>query len=193
MTDIEVCTHNHKHRIHDYTKQTHECMTTHKSNTSSVQAQTSLLVSVVCRGMYGRLVEAVPSLKQEPCSLFHCSQYQYVQEEGLVGYYPPQCTTGISPAELLLERRPRTRLDLLKPHTAERMEAKQLQQKTKHNATAKSRPFCVGDAVFVRNYSAGDRWLPGTISRTTGPMLFSVQLEDGREGDAIKQDEAQSS
>ena len=87
MTDIEVCTHNHKHRIHDYTKQTHECMTTHKSNTSSVQAQTSLLVSVVCRGMYGRLVEAVPSLKQEPCSLFHCSQYQYVQEEGLVGYY----------------------------------------------------------------------------------------------------------
>lgn len=40
----------------------------------------------------------------------------------------PQGTTGISPAELLLGRRPRTRLDLLKPHTAERVEAKQLQQ-----------------------------------------------------------------
>ena len=34
----------------------------------------------------------------------------------------PQSTTGISPAELLLGRRPRSRLDLLKPHTAERVE-----------------------------------------------------------------------
>jgi len=34
----------------------------------------------------------------------------------------PQSTTGTSPAELLLGRRPRTRLDLLKPNTAERVE-----------------------------------------------------------------------
>ena len=93
----------------------------------------------------------------------------------------PQGTTGISPAELVLGRRPRTRLDLLKPHTAERVEAKQLQQKTKHDATAKPCTFRVGDAVFLRNYNAGNRWLPGTISRTTGPALFAVNLEDGRE------------
>ena len=34
----------------------------------------------------------------------------------------PQTTTGISPAELLLGKRPRSRLDLLKPHTAEHVE-----------------------------------------------------------------------
>ena len=44
----------------------------------------------------------------------------------------PQSTTGISPAELLLGRRSRTQLDLLKPHTAERVEAKQSQQKVTH-------------------------------------------------------------
>ena len=39
----------------------------------------------------------------------------------------PQSTTGLVPAELLLGRRPRTRLDLLKPNTAERVERKQQQ------------------------------------------------------------------
>ena len=34
----------------------------------------------------------------------------------------PQSTTGISPSELLLGRRPRSRLDLLKPNTAESRE-----------------------------------------------------------------------
>ena len=41
----------------------------------------------------------------------------------------PQTTTGVSPAELLLGRRPRSRLDLLKPHTADRVEKNQLKQK----------------------------------------------------------------
>ena len=41
----------------------------------------------------------------------------------------PHTTTGTSPSELLLERRPRTVLDLLKPHTAENIEARQEKQK----------------------------------------------------------------
>ena len=36
----------------------------------------------------------------------------------------PQGTTGVSPAELLLARRPRTKLDLVEPHTAERVDTK---------------------------------------------------------------------
>ena len=44
----------------------------------------------------------------------------------------PQSTTRVSPAELLHGRRPRTRLDLIKPHTAERVEDKQQQQKMPH-------------------------------------------------------------
>ena len=92
----------------------------------------------------------------------------------------PQTTTGISPSELLLGRRPRSRLDLLKPHTAERVEKKQLQQKRQHDAKAVNREFDVGTTVFVRNYHHGSRWLPGTIQQQTGPVSFRVRLTDGR-------------
>ena len=93
----------------------------------------------------------------------------------------PQGTTGISPAELLLGRRPRTRLDLLHPNTTGRVEMKQWEQKERHDAKAKSRVFCVGDPVFARNFSAGKRWLAAHIISQAGPISFRVRLEDGRE------------
>ena len=86
----------------------------------------------------------------------------------------------MSPSELLLGRRPRTRLDLLKPHTTERVESKQLQQKTKHDATAKFRVVCVGDTVFVKNFSGGNRWLAGKVIKKTGLVSFYTRLDDGR-------------
>ena len=92
----------------------------------------------------------------------------------------PQSTTGSSPAELLLGRRPRTRLDLLKPNTAERVEQKQRDQKAKHDKKAKARQFGVGDHVFVKNHGVGERWVPGVIREMSGPVSFHVELEDGR-------------
>jgi len=93
----------------------------------------------------------------------------------------PQSTTGVSPAELLLGRQPRSRLDLLKPHTAERVEKCQLRQKKQHDARARDREFKAGDNVFVRNYHHGDKWLPGVLQKKTGPVSFHVLLTDGRE------------
>ena len=92
----------------------------------------------------------------------------------------PQGTTGSSPAELLLGRRPRTRLDLLKPNTAERVEKRQQDQKRRHDQKAKLRTFRVGDYVFVKNFGAGSRWLPGEIVEMSGPVSFHIELEDGR-------------
>lgn len=71
-------------------------------------------------------------------------------------------------------------MDLLKPHTADRVEDKQRQQKAKHDTAAKSRVFNLGDTVYVKNFAGGQRWLPGKIIRVTGPVSFHVQLEDGR-------------
>ena len=92
----------------------------------------------------------------------------------------PRATTGCAPAELLLGRRPRTRLDLLKPHTAERVEQKQEQQKAYRDKKAKVRVFAVGIMVFVKNFSAGRRWLMGVIVQKTGPVSFVVKLANGR-------------
>ena len=56
----------------------------------------------------------------------------------LLSYWiTPQGTMERAPSEMLLGRRPRTRLDLVKPHTAEHVKKKQRQQKSKHDATAR--------------------------------------------------------
>ena len=62
----------------------------------------------------------------------------------------PHSTTGSSPAELLLGRQPRSRLDLLKPHTANWVERNQQRQKKQHDARARDRALKVGDEVFIR-------------------------------------------
>ena len=91
----------------------------------------------------------------------------------------PQSSTGSSPTELLLGRRPRTRLDLLRPNTAERVERKQEEQKARHDKKACVRTFRIND-VFVKNFIAGRRWLPGKIIEVLGPVTYRVQLESGR-------------
>ena len=91
----------------------------------------------------------------------------------------PQGTTGIAPAELLLGRSPRTRLDLLHPNTADRVEEKQRQQKLKHDTKAKNRTFHEGENVLVKNFGRGSRWLPGKIIEFSGSGSFRVRLEDG--------------
>ena len=69
----------------------------------------------------------------------------------------PQTTTGVSPAELLLGRRPRSRLDLHKPHIAYRVEKNQLKQKKQHDRNSRKRELVLGDKVFARNYHNGER------------------------------------
>jgi len=60
------------------------------------------------------------------------------------------------------------------------VEAKQLQQKVHHSASACSHQFDVGDAVFVRNFSKGDTWLPGRITKRLSAVLSLVQGRSGQ-------------
>ena len=92
----------------------------------------------------------------------------------------PQSTTGLSPSELLLGRRPRIWLDLLRPNTAERVERKQEAQKNRHDWKSRVQTFRIGDSVFVRNFMAGRWWLPGQITDVLGRVNYKVQLECGR-------------
>ena len=64
----------------------------------------------------------------------------------------PHSTTGSTPAFLLFGRNPRTRLDLLKPNTAEQIESKQLTQKKSHDNFVKSRLFSDNQPVLARNF-----------------------------------------
>ena len=73
----------------------------------------------------------------------------------------PHTATGVLPSELLLGRRPRTVLDLLKPHTADRVEAKQQKQKQHHDLREMDRKFKIGDKIYYYNHGVRNKWLPG--------------------------------
>ena len=92
----------------------------------------------------------------------------------------PHSTTGISPAELLLGRRPRSRLDLMLPDIKNSVQKKQQTQKVNHDKHSRHRTFQVGDGVQIRDFNTGNGWIPGTISKTNGPLSFNVKLQDGR-------------
>ena len=86
----------------------------------------------------------------------------------------PHSTTGVSPSELLLGRKLRTRLDLLCPDPSKRVEQNQLKQKTSHDSKAKARDLKVGDSVLIHNYVGNRKWLSGVIKSQTGPVSFKV-------------------
>ena len=91
----------------------------------------------------------------------------------------PQTTTGVTPAKLQLNRRLRTRLDLIRPELRHRVEAQQGAQKVHHDNTKKERQFSEGDSVLVKNFSPGPKWKKAHIESKTGPLSYTVNYEDG--------------
>lgn len=92
----------------------------------------------------------------------------------------PQTTTGKSPCELLLGRRTRSRLDFLRPNTADKVEQQLARQKQNHDTRKEVREFSKGSLVFVRNPHAGDRWIRGVVVSAEGSVSYSVKLDNGR-------------
>ena len=86
----------------------------------------------------------------------------------------PQTTTGLSPAELLMGRRIRIRLDLLHPDTSKTVIARQ-QRLISHK---KPRKFKLGDKLYAKNFH-GEKWIPVTVIKLTGPLLYQVQTDAG--------------
>ena len=91
----------------------------------------------------------------------------------------PHSTTGLSPAELLQNRRIKSRLDLLRPDMESRVIEKQSKQQYYANMHSKIRQFQVGEDVYIRNFSSGLKWIPGQICSTVGNVSYNVLLTDG--------------
>ena len=88
----------------------------------------------------------------------------------------PHSTTGASPAELLMNRKLKSVLDLLNPLLAQRVESAQNRQITSHDKRVQSRMFAVGDIVFVLNYGQGPKWIKGTVIDNSGPYNFLIEV-----------------
>ena len=75
----------------------------------------------------------------------------------------PNATTNVSPAELLFNRRIRTRLDILVPSVSSEVARKQVSQKEWHDKKSKWREFELNQSVLVENHSGDGKWVPGVI------------------------------
>ncbi len=91
---------------------------------------------------------------------------------------PPHSTTGIPPVELLLGRRPRSKLDFLKPNLSDTVQSKTDRQK-QHDVGTKLRTFRVHDKVYVKDFPNSKQWKPGEIIEVRGPLSYLVELCDG--------------
>ncbi|CDW57575.1 hypothetical protein TTRE_0000586701 [Trichuris trichiura] len=86
-------------------------------------------------------------------------------------------TTGRSPAELLMNRRLRSRLDRLHPDLSS-----DRQDKIEDDSApaCKERVLDVNQPVAVRNFASDRKWVPATITESTGPVSYKARLSDGR-------------
>ena len=91
-----------------------------------------------------------------------------------------QTSTGVAPAELLLGRKPRSRLDLVYPEINRKMRQSQASRKLAHDWHTKDRTMLEGEAVYASNFRSVPKWMPGVLKQSTGPISFAVQMEDGR-------------
>lgn len=90
----------------------------------------------------------------------------------LCNYRNSPQASGVSPSELLLGYRLRTRLDIcFSPRNHELPK--------NPGAESASWYFAPGDAVYVRNYGVGDKWTPGKVKSTSGARLVTVATADG--------------
>lgn len=86
----------------------------------------------------------------------------------------PHATTQQSPAELLLGRKLRTRLDLIKPSTDIKVRHNQFTQTI--NKRGRERNFVPGDKVYVKNFRPGARWLPARVIEKVGRLSYRLQV-----------------
>ena len=84
-------------------------------------------------------------------------------------------TTGVSPAELLINRGPRCCFNFLFPDVSGSVERSQRKQKENHDNSKTLRMFGQGDKIFAKNFrSSNPKRLSGEIMRSTGPLSYLI-------------------
>ena len=92
----------------------------------------------------------------------------------------PHATTGVTPSELFLQRKVRTKFDMLKPDTQSVVDVKQSLQKKYHDNRAKLCTFTPGQTVMARDYLSSKKWVLGVIESSSGPTMYRVKLINGK-------------
>jgi len=121
----------------------------------------------------GQAERFIQTLKQA-LKRTHCdsSNLDVVLSRILLQYrITPHATTNKSPAEIFLNRKLRTRLDLIIP-------SEQTENIASNPQACKY--FICGERVACRNYTKDSKWKFGTITNKLGKLHYKIALDDGR-------------
>ena len=90
----------------------------------------------------------------------------------------PYTNTGRSPAELLMNRKLNSALNLLRPNMDSKLGRKREEVMIQRHCQLQQ--FNLNDTVWVRNYNVSGKWVPGIIVSRTGPVSYVVQVSEGK-------------
>ena len=89
----------------------------------------------------------------------------------------PHTTTGLSPAEMLMGRRLRSKLTLLHPDTGSHVIG---QQEKMCVRTSSLRSFQKGEKVYAKAFGNKKGWIPVTVETKAGPVSYQLKTLDGQ-------------
>lgn len=86
----------------------------------------------------------------------------------------PSSVTGKTPAELLNNRKFKTKFDRFHPLSEQAKETEEIIE----NESKKTREFKTGECVYFRNYRTGPRWLNGMVTKRIGIVRYKIKHGD---------------
>lgn len=86
--------------------------------------------------------------------------------------------TGVSPAELYIERKLFTSFDRLTPGAKFITNLSHMAAKKCYRG-GRSIDFSDKDMVMCRNYGQGDKWVKGVIVKKLSPVMYLIQMSNG--------------
>ncbi|XP_046749823.1 uncharacterized protein K02A2.6-like [Diprion similis] len=103
-------------------------------------------------------------------------------------------TTGETPAKLMLGRELRTRFEILRPATEEKVDI-EVDRQVRNKRGKRVVEFKIGEKVWARKFERNDfRWCKGIVKDRRGPATYEVKWESGgidkrHEDQIIRRDE----
>ena len=93
----------------------------------------------------------------------------------------PHCTTGLSPAELQIGRKLRTRFDLYFPKVNEKVKNAQEKQVFNKSGQTNVKQFEIGQMVYFKNYTTNKmKWEEGKILKKLGNVMYEIKDSLGK-------------
>ena len=159
------------------------------TKTSGIRHVTTAVYKPSTNGLAERMVQTFKSALRKSSESVSVSLDRFLFNYRMT----PHATTGVTPAELMFGRKLRTRLDLIRPENftppplvspeevAEKVMSKQAAQTKNHCSRPRTIELATHTPIMIRNFGRhGEKWLPATVHRQTGPLSYECKLEDGR-------------